>query len=104
MPITDKAWTRGNVPLREGGCSFGAIERRAPAAFTAYWTRTHEYTCRHVGAANPAELLIIDIVLATELRSSAAAVRAMVPRLFSVPWEDGQPYSKAMKQRGLMTN
>ena len=104
LPLTDAAWSRGNLPLRHGGCSFGAIEHRAAAAFIACWSRTHSYTCRHVGASSAAELLVSDAVLGGELRGSAGAVRLMVPRLFSVPWEDGQPPVRPIRQRELMAN
>ena len=43
IPLTDAAWSRGCLPLREGGFAFGAIEKRAPAALVSCWSRTCTY-------------------------------------------------------------
>ena len=104
MPLTDAAWTRGNLPLREGGYAFGAIEHRAPAAFVACWPRTWSYVCRHLGLSSAAELLQADLVLAEESRTSAAAVRSVLPEVFGIPWEHAEPPSKPIKQKTLMVN
>ena len=104
LPLTDAAWARGNLPLRDGGFAFGAIERRAPAALLACWSRTCMYVCRHVGLTSPAELLQADPALSEELQSSAATVREFLPALFGIPWEQAEPPSRPTRQRTLMVN
>ena len=102
IELTDSAWMRGLLPLKSGGCAFGAIEHRAPAAYVACWSRIHDFVSRHAGLGGPGELLQADQLLAAELQQATSLMRQFVPAIFSIPWEHGTPPSKGVKQKTLM--
>ena len=102
IPVTDRAWTRGCLPLRLGGMSFGAIGPRAPAAFIATWSRTLSFVTGHLRVALPSDILTIDSSLAADLRDAAGSLRPYVPPLFSIPWENGEMPTKECRQGTLL--
>ena len=102
IDLTDAAWTRGNLSMKDGGCAFGAIEHRAPTALLACLSRTHPYVCRHVGLNGPEALLLGDPGLAAELGAAAAAMRRHIPAAIAIPWENGTVPGNAIKQSALL--
>ena len=102
IPITDNAWRRGCLPLRLGGCSFGAIQFRAPAAYLSAWSRTHPFACRHLDIATPQDLLTAVPGLQQELCDCSAVLRRWIKPAQSIPWEHGKPPPGPTKQASLM--
>ena len=62
IPISDSAWLRGCMPVREGGVSFGAIGPKAPAAFVSSWSQTWQHVARHHHVCPPAHPLYVLIL------------------------------------------
>ena len=102
IPLSDGAWTRGSLPLKLGGASFGAIGPRAPAAFLATWSRTWKYVADHLGITLGSDLLTGDTGLATDLDDAAKSLRPYIPALFSVPWENGEVPTRGTRQTVLL--
>ena len=102
VPITDDAWQRGCLSFRLGGCSFGSIHFRAPAAYLSAWSRTHEFVSRHVDVTTPHDLLATVPGLQQEMAACAAILRPLTPAPQSIPWEFGSPPSAPTKQAGIL--
>ena len=99
LPLTDNAWRRGCLPLREGGAAFGAIGLRAPVAYSCAWSRTWSFVARHLGVTSAEEILHADPALSRELRDATAAFRPLVPNIFAVSWEHGVAPSNEFRQK-----
>ena len=102
IQITDNAWKRGCLPFRLGGCSFGAIQFRAPAAHLSAWSRTSEFACAHVGVATSRDLLAAVPGLQQELEECAAVLRPWTKPAQTIPWEFGEPPTVPKKQAALL--
>ena len=102
IPITDNAWRRGCLPFRLGGCSCGAIQFRAPAAYLSAWSRTCEYACAHVGVASSRDLLVAVPGLQEELEACAAELRPWTKPAQTIPWEFGEPPTVPKKQAAIL--
>ena len=102
LPLTDAAWVRGSLPMKEGGVGFGMIGPRAPAAYVSAWSRTWSYVAKHMGVDTATDLLSLDPGLATELSGAAAALRPLIPRTTAIPWEHGQTQDRKIRQGTLL--
>jgi hypothetical protein len=102
LTITDTAWIRGSLPMRDGGAGFGMIGPRAPAAYLSAWSRTWTYVVRHLGFDTSTELLHADPGLGIELNNAAAAIRPLIPPVFDIPWEHTPTPPKEIRQGTLL--
>jgi hypothetical protein len=91
--LSDEAWARAQLPLREGRLASGAgavsIPRTA-AAYAATWSRTADVVADRRGSHSIAELLELDVTLAAKLQASADALRAAGLAPATVPWDSAR--------------
>ena len=102
IPLTDDAWNRGSLPMRQGGVGIGTIGPRAPAAYASAWSRTWGFVAHHLGVDTATDLLSMDFGLRSELTGAAAALRPLTPPTLPIPWEHGQTPGSGVRQRSLL--
>lgn len=79
LKLSDDAWRRAQLPLREGDLVTGALDAvtpRAAAAFATAWSRTAEFVSRVAGLKAAPELLLADSVMATQLQAAADKLKS----------------------------
>ena len=91
LKLSDDAWQRAQLPLREGGLASGALDGlvpRAAAAFAASWSRTCAFVAGVTGFQCPSELVAEDAELALQLQASAEKLKAAGLSPMCTPWEN----------------
>ena len=91
LRLSDSAWERAQLPLREGGLATGTLDGllpRAAAAFAAAWSRTSDFVCGIAGYQSMTELLSRDGLLAAQLQAAGEKLHVAGLPLSRTPWHN----------------
>ena len=91
LKLSDEAWQRAQLPLREGGLATGALGGLVPRAATALlaaWSRSSDYVSQVMRYQSISELLVDDQTLAGQLQSAADSLKLAGMQPSQTPWEN----------------
>ena len=91
LKLSDEAWRRAQLPLKEGGLATGALGGlvpRAATAFLAAWSRSSDYVAQVMRYQSISELLVDDQILAGELQSAADSLKLAGMQASQTPWHN----------------
>ena len=92
LKLSDVAWAKSQLPLRDGGLASGAVHvglPRAAAAFSAMCSRVLPFVASQRGMESVTELLDADDYLSSQIYKSVGQLEEAGLNSSTIPWSNG---------------